>query len=297
MHSRNLKKFFKKNEIIIATVVIIFFLWKLNSLLTISKEDLLSYYSDLFRTRDFIRYDCKILDSNEPFLLCQDKNLKIEQTKCNVLTFRANNNDYSFEKGLQSKFNCKIDSFDPFHEAEFITDQRKTKSQLQSTTVELTKKWKFHRIGLNEKKNEKTLRENSIGMLTSFSNILNKIEMVNQTIDVLQMDIKGAEWDFIENFDIKYACKYIKQFLLKTHPLRYTHSSNRLKMFRKLEECFFLYRRNSRLFENHRKNKLLLKELLPGYKIDEVLSSEDEIDLIDYLFLYGELSFANKNFL
>ena len=277
-------------------MLILFFFWEINTMLSISKQDLLSYYSDLFRTRDFIRYDCKELESDENFLLCQDKNLRIERTKCNILTFGANKNDYSFEKGVISKFNCKINSFDPFYEAEFIINQRKEKMEFHSSTVELSDKWKFHRIGLSND-NQKTLLENSIGMLTTFPKILNQVEMGNQTIDVLQMDIKGAEWDFIESFDINYACKYIKQFVLKTHPLRHTRPSNRLRIFRRLENCFALYKRNSRLFDNGPKKKINLKEILPGYKVDEVLSSNNEIDLIDYLFLYGELSFVNKNFL
>jgi len=117
--------------------------------------------------------------------------------------------------------------------------------------------------------------------------------LTNKTVDIFKMDIENAEWDFLTNFDIDYACKYFKQFMLETHPTDTMFDPLELKKLRKLEKCFLLFHRDTRFFVTNDKTEFQLHE---EFQLD-LEPFENEIVLMNYVISYGELYFLNKNFL
>ncbi len=59
-----------------------------------------------------------------------------------------------------------------------------------------------------------------VGIDTHMCDRDQRIELVNKTINVFKTDIEGAEWQVLEELDVDYMCKYVKQILLETHPSR-----------------------------------------------------------------------------
>ncbi len=123
--------------------------------------------------------------------------------------------------------------------------------------------------------------------------------MINKTIDVLKLDLVGKEWDFIDNLNIEYACNYVKQLIVETQPFGRNGSFDTL---RRIQKCFHLFYRKSRInifdkralsgkhnFNLNRRNSL--------YNIQRLMEKENKENMINYFLLYGELYFANINFL
>jgi hypothetical protein len=115
---------------------------------------------------------------------------------------------------MNANFKCQIESFDPF----YVSDSKL-----------VTKK-------------------NSIGWIAKFEDILEYTQLTNKTID-----IEYNEWNVLMTLDMEYACKYIKQFMLETHPARILSPDQRrdfnsLKLLRRLEKCFLLFHRDTRFF-------------------------------------------------
>ena len=108
------------------------------------------------------------------------------------------------------------------------------------------------------------------------------------------MDIEGPEKDFFEGLNISYACKYFKQIVFETH------KNFRFKDLVKLEECFRLFRRETRFFEeliyDNRLGYLTEFQSPNGYKL-QLKTYFNETYLAEFMFVTGELYFINKNFL
>lgn len=275
---------------------------------------------DIVQARDFMSYKCKnrkriggydfiVKQIQDPlyriegsWFLCLDKSLNLEVDSCNVLSFGISH-DFSFDKYLNDNYGCVIHSFDPFAETGFFGNIRANSSSLkESPTLGVNSKWKFHRIGIdaNSQKSHSNVKINS---LLSYTEILKYIELEDKVIDVLKMDVEGAEFDFIESLDMDYACEFIKQFVLETHPIHATQyrsrSPDHLKTLRKLEKCFLIYHRDTRFFMgdvNSGLGPLTEFQNPKGYSLDLKLF-KSEINLANFMFTYGELYFVNKKFL
>jgi hypothetical protein len=224
--------------------------------------------SDTFltSTRDFIRYNCKKrirIGGNPDFIrkkddklwridgawfVCLDGHLNLQINNCNVLSFGINH-DYSFDREIAYKYGCKIQSFDPFVEADLFKSIRKSNSSYSdSFSLPVTKNWTFNRIGIVGDQKQVNLK-NKIGWMATLDDILETTNNINKEIDILKMDIEGGESSIIFNLDIEYACKYFKQFIFETHPPRLGEYPFRL--LSKLEKCFSLFHRDTRFFKGY----------------------------------------------
>ncbi len=263
-------------------------------------------------TRDFIRYNCKNMVRiggppehvlNAPhdlfridgaWFICLDK---LEINNCTVLSFGINT-DYSFDRAIRYDYGCKINSFDPFIEADLFKAKRESNISLKNSfKLEMDEKWTFYRIGIVGQVN-KTISKNEIGSMTDIISILKLTNQLNKTIDIFKMDTEGGEKEFIENLDMNYACTYFKQFVIETH-LNYKNAKCRYDLMKKLEICFSMFHRNTRFFrgDTHGPTGLLTEFQNPknGFKL-ELNEFVDEFDLVHFLFSTGELYFINRNF-
>jgi len=113
------------------------------------------------------------------------------------------------------------------------------------------------------------------------------------------MDIEGAEWNVFQQMDIDYACKYFKQFHFETH-IR-TPSIESLKILRKLDKCFFLFRRDTRFFSPIDSTASTDLGPLTEFQVDNPINvrkyGQDGTELAAYILSTGEFYFVNKNFL
>ena len=197
-------------------------------------------------------------------------------------------------------------SFDPFVEAQLFTDKRKRNEELKNSPVlSMDSSWKFYRVGI--KGNSMTKHTHvKMGDLLNFDELLKYINLENEIVDVLKMDIEGAEKSFLAHLNMSYACKYIKQFVLETHPPaditkdNIKYESVLYLLMRKLEECFLLFHRNTRFFigDRHGTPTGHMTEFQnnDGFLL-QLKSFKNEINLAQFMFNYGELYFINKNFL
>ena len=265
--------------------------------------------------RDLLRYECgdirrigKDIENAHPlyridggWFVCFDKNLAPINQNCLILSFGIHG-DYSFDEKFNQNFKCHVESFDPYVEADFFRQIRRTKSDDNSPTLIVNDKplWRFHRIGIIGPSGVKN--KNQIGWLATFDQILEYTKLENKIIDVLKMDIEEADFSAISSLNLDYICKYVKQFMIETHPTTY-HYDYTLKMMNlmfKLEKCFLLFRRDTRFFMEHSADqfgstKTEFQEPIT-FKLD-LKHFSNEIELINYMITFGELYFINANFL
>ena len=133
-----------------------------------------------------------------------------------------------------------------------------------------------------------------ISDLLDLESILELTGTKDKVIDVFKMDIEGPEKCFFDNLNMTYACKYFKQMVFETH------MNMEFEELIKLEDCFYLFRRDTRFFEYFKKHPKLgyLTEFQApnGFRID-VAKFKNETNLAEFMFVNGELYFVNKNFL
>lgn len=136
--------------------------------------------------------------------------------------------------------------------------------------------------------------------LIGLKSILSLIGLENQVVDLFKMDIEGAERNVFRDLDMDYACKYFKQMLFETHPKRNVKTRDRYDDLLKLEECFYLFRRDTRFFQNFHPDRKMgfVTEFQArnGFNID-VTKFANETDMAEFMFSTGEFYFANKNFI
>ena len=105
----------------------------------------------------------------------------------------------------------------------------------------------------------------------------------------------GGEIDVLENFNIDYACKYYKQFLIETHSPN-TKSKQLYNLLKKLDKCFSLFHRDTRLIVPQYKGEVFIDAAPLNFKIN-LADFENEIILSNFLISTGELYFINENFI
>ena len=265
--------------------------------------------------RDFYRYKCNNrvrIGHNErarvhnlddlyridgAWFVCMDDGFRLELNSCNILSFGINT-DYQFDQEANQKYGCTVHSFDPFVEDRMFARKRIEQfgSQAQPRTVQVNEKWKFHRMGITAKANEKN---SSFPAMLSLPSILEYVGLKDQIIDVFKMDIEGGEEKVFKDWDAEYMCKYVKQFVIETHP-----GSQLIPelMRKKMDTCFSLFHRDHRFFDLSMKSNPLgfmtewqYPKSAP-YKLD-IGKFKSELDLAEHLYTMGELYFVNENFL
>jgi hypothetical protein len=117
------------------------------------------------------------------------------------------------------------------------------------------------------------------------------------------MDIEGGEQPVLEEIDIHYLCKYVKQFELEYHPFTESLRKAARKALNRLVKCFYLYHRESRFYMHDAlptswgKTGHLSEFQLRNITAIELASFHDEIEMGGFMFTMGELYFVNMNFL
>ena len=225
-----------------------------------------------------------------------DNNLAPKTNSCHVLSFGVND-DYSFDEEMNSIFNCQVDSFDPFIESIYFQSIRTQKPYLNSSPVlSIKPNWKFYRIGLSEKpsliQNRVSADDQSfkIGDMFDFKSILKLIGAYEKTIDVLKIDIEGEEKSVLLNMDMDYVCKYVKQLMFETH------KNFKFDELVRLEKCFYMFYRHTRFFlYDIGSPSGWRSEFQNGYQLNLSIFS-NEVNMSEYMFVNGELYFANYNF-
>ena len=114
--------------------------------------------------------------------------------------------------------------------------------------------------------------------------------MNREIIDVMKVDFDGSEKEFIKQLDMEYICKYVKQIIMRTH------KGIRFRDLERLEECFMLFRRDTRFYEDEESTFSLSEFKHPnGYKL-KLQTYVNETNLAEFMFSTGELYFANRNY-
>jgi hypothetical protein len=264
-----------------------------------------------FTSRDFIRYECKNLQkfgeiknylkegpdelkkTSKIWYICMDHNIGPSLNKCNVLSINIQNND-NFDKEMNSNYGCNVETIDPFIKHTILTDLRERNLLLKDRiNIHLNYNWRFQRtdiIGSNlpEISSNKPKTDGILRRIISITGFENKL------IDVLKIDIEKAEWVIFEDgFDIDYLCNHVKQFIIETHPIQLQPGINifHYNNLKKLEKCFFLYHRITKMFDHGFQHKQEFNQIM--INLNEF---KDESDVIDYILAFGRLYFLNKNF-
>jgi len=221
----------------------------------------------------------------------------MKANSCTVFSFGINL-DPSFDIAINNDYGCKLYSFDPYIEAPIFAEKRKSN---KSYAIKMNDKWTFYRVGIA---GYETQNENKIEWLASLNQILGLTGERDKQIDLLKIDVEGAEIGFLKNLDMNYACKYLKQFVFETH-----FFSNEKKniwaayeLIKRLEICFSLYHRDTRFFlgdtwnENATGHMTEFQNPQSEFKLN-MKEFETELELTLKMFVSGELYFINRNFL
>lgn len=283
-----------------------------------SRENFLELY-DNFETRDYIRYKCNDIKriGGEDYMMtnkyskthftdpshridtawfvCFDGLLAPNNNSCNILSFGINHWE-SFDDRMNNDFGCNVYSFDPFIEDIRFANIRKNNPHLEKSNVlEVNKKWKFYRIGITGEENEeKDL--NQIGGIAKLETILKLTSLTDKIVDIFKIDIEGNEISVFKTLNYDYACKYFKQILIETHSPG--SIDNLYLLIKKLEKCFSLFHRDSRLISPDFQGQVV-KEATQGTNGFDINLKyfKNEANLCNFLISTGELYFININFL
>ena len=276
------------------------------------------------QTRDFLRYDCmervrigglanyvkstsdKLWRIDGAWFICLDKQVKPKKNDCAVLSFGISG-DSTFDVAMQQIYGCRVESFDPFAEAEEFKLKRNSDESLKNAmSLNINDKWNFHRIGLVGAEDQ-VKNTNAIGAMMRMPDILALTKMSNQIIDVVKMDIEGGEWSVVLNLDMEYACRHFKQMLIETHTMdvpgvkEAPRANMRLgfKVLARLEKCFLMYHRHTRfaVCDQWGATGHISDYQNPKGCLINIKEYGDETDLAAFMFAHGELYFLNKNFL
>ena len=278
-------------------------------------------YEDFNVARDYMRYTCserRRIGGSEQLLanfkdkdplwrvegawfLCFDKGLAPLRDACTVISLGVNT-DESFDVAMNTDFGCRVESFDPFIEAERFTRLRNADTSLaNAVTLKVNDKWHFHRIGVTE--HSQMIDAGKIGELTTLGRAIERVGLANKTIDVIKMDIEKHEWFVLADVDMDYMCKHVKQFVMETHPeyvwpdvpIKLTTRERSVELMRRLEKCFRLFHRDTRFFIENGFEKTEFQEPRTFNINTGVFLSETK--LIEFMVTFGELYFINKNFI
>ncbi|KAK3092247.1 hypothetical protein FSP39_000301 [Pinctada imbricata] len=145
--------------------------------------------------------------------------------------------DWSFDENVSKTFDCEVHSFDPSMDLPF---------HMHSPGIY------FHRIGIfdNDTNIQGVIRRSPLGKrrkstwkVRTLQSILKDNGHLNHRIDILKLDVEGAEWAAFHNMISTWVLKNVKQLLVEFHGIG---STNRLLVIRQL------YDEGFRVFWVHR---------------------------------------------
>ena len=224
------------------------------------------------------------------YFVCNDGRLKPQINSCVLLSF-GSARQVQFDEYINKELGCIVHSFDPFIEPFNVEGIRSSKSNFKdSITVPINDKWFFHSLGISDHQENPNKKK----WLDTYPNILNYLNLNGKTIDIIKMDVEMAEYPsltFIMNTNPDLLCKYVKQIAIEIHP-GLDHSFD-YKAIHRLDLCFRLYKRDQRFFFN---TNPMTEWQMPTFQID-LKRFKNEVELAQWLFIYGELYFVNINFL
>jgi hypothetical protein len=237
--------------------------------------------SKYIRPQDLEPYKCANIQQfdNTEHIFCHDP---FTRNSCLVLSFGIGQNQLedSFNNQLYDWGGCRLLTFDPY--------QQPIQSNTSNIMLTIKPNWIFYRLGLtasaavDDNSNLMTMRK-----LMEYINI-------NSRIDILRIDIDNAnEWNLLDDSDFfLYLCRNVKQLIVKTKPI-YSKRFQHYRIFTlKLNKCFALLRRRSRLYLLGRHNQFESEWSLTTFALNLGLFC-DEIDMSMYLLVYGHLYLVN----
>ncbi|CAF3511300.1 unnamed protein product [Rotaria socialis] len=240
--------------------------------------------SKFIRPQDLEPYKCNDVKQfeNSDHSFCLDPFVR---NSCLIMSFGMGNHrlNNTFDNQLYDWGGCQLLTFDPY--------QQPTQTNTTNIMIPIKQNWTFYRVGLtasaavDDNSNLMTIRK-----LVEYVNL----DSVGTRIDILIIDIDNAnEWNLLDDSDfILYLCRHVKQLIIKTKPIH----SKRFQHYRiytvKLNKCFSLLRRRSRLYLLGRHNEIESEWSLTTFSINLGLFC-DEIDMSMYLLVYGHLYLVN----
>ena len=112
------------------------------------------------------------------WFICLDKKL-FQKDDCTIVSLGINQ-DPSFDNEIVNKFDCRVESFDPYIEADIFNKIRIRKPELHdAVTLDVKSKWRFHKLGLAaSEKDAKGL--DKIGGTGTLSQLLDYTKLTNK---------------------------------------------------------------------------------------------------------------------
>ena len=216
---------------------------------------------------------------NTDHVFCQDPLIR---NSCLILSFGIGQNqlDDPFNNQLYDWGGCRLLTFDPY--------QALMQTNVSNIMIMIKPNWISYRLGLTA---SAAVDDNS--NLMTIRKLAEYIQL-NSRIDILRIDIDNAnEWNLLDDNDFfLYICRNVKQLILKTKPI-YSKRFQHYRIFTlKLNKCFALLRRRSRLYLLGRHNQLESEWSLTTFSLNLGLFC-DEIDMSMYLLVYGHLYLVN----
>ena len=240
--------------------------------------------SKFIRPQDLEPFKCTNIKQfeNTDHIFCLDSFIR---NSCLVMSVSMGSNQLNdtFENQLYDWAGCRLLTFDPYQQ--FI--QTNTSDKM----INIKPNWIFYRLGLSasaaidESSNLMTIKQ-----LVEYIHL----DSISTHIDIFKIDMDNAnEWNLLDDSDfIFYICRHVKQLIIKTKPI-YSKRFQHYRIFAlKLNRCFSLLRRRSRLYLLKQHNQFESEWSLTTFAINLGLFC-DEIDMSMYLLVYGHLYLVN----
>jgi len=240
--------------------------------------------SKFIRPQDLEPFKCLDIKQfeNSDHVFCLDQ---FTRNSCLIMSIGVGYNqlDDAFNNQLYDWGSCRLLTFDPY--------QQPIQTNTSNITLTIKPNWIFYRLGLtvsaaiDDNSNLMTIRK-----LADYIHL----DSISTRIDILKIDLDNAnEWNLLDDSDfLVYICRHVKQLIIKTKPIY----SKRFQHYRiytlKLNKCFSLLRRRSRLYLLGRHNQFESEWSLTTFSLNLGLFC-DEIDMSMYLLVYGHLYLVN----
>jgi hypothetical protein len=240
--------------------------------------------SKSIRPQDLEPFKCmntkQFVDSEH--LFCLDPFIR---NSCLIMSVSMGTNQFddTFTSQLHQWGNCRIFSFDPY--------QQPISMNMSNIMMTIKPNWTYYRLGLTASAavdHHSNLM--TIGKLAEFIHL----DAISARIDILIINVDNAnEWNLLDDNEFfLYLCRHVKQLIVKTKPI-YSKRFQHYRIFTlKLNRCFALLRRRSRLYLLGRHDEFESEWSLTTFSLNLGLFC-DEIDMSMYLLVYGHLYLVN----
>ncbi|XP_076358926.1 putative methyltransferase-like protein 24 [Tachypleus tridentatus] len=171
---------------------------------------------------------------------------------CTVYSFGIND-EWSFDKEME-RFGCQVFAFDP---------SMKVRKHQYSQNI-----W-FYRFGIaGENSDSFHIKDKSTWKLRTLRTIMKMLRHENQVIDVLKMDVEGAEWDALEEMLEYDVLQRVYHLCVEIHLHFGLDFDRKLKLLQRLEnEAGFR-------FFSSRPNTIVKPKQVPGLNKTDYLFYE-----------------------